>query len=205
MSVTPETLLREARGKGLFAIRHVAFEASRELTPEQSLELAEVLFTIPDPHGAVLSTFLAGHVSPILPAALRFLRQTPATHPNMVVQEALARSLDHYCLNRGYERAYAVLTEWARDSNENVRRASVEAPRPWMKKKYFEANPKKVLDFLTNFRGEPSLLVRYSLGNAVAEMCNHMPALAASPIVHEFGVFGAHAKALKQVGLRESK
>src|ERR1041384_66774 len=108
MSVTPESLLQASHGKGLFSLRHLAFEASRELTPEQSLDLARALFASPDPHGPTLATLLAGHVSYILPAALSFLRSNPPTHPNMVVQDALAKALDHYCLNRGYERAFPV-------------------------------------------------------------------------------------------------
>src|SRR5438046_3338568 len=115
MSVTPESLLHSAVGKGLFGMRHLAFEASRELTPEQSLQLAQALFSSEDPHGAVLGTLLAGHVSYLLPKALAFLKQVPPAHPNMIVQDALAKSLDHYCLNRGYERGLTTLMEWGKD------------------------------------------------------------------------------------------
>src|SRR4051812_6341947 len=148
MEYTPESMLLAARGKSAFNLRHLAFETSRGLAPEQSLHLAQALYGDPDPHGPMLAAFLAGHVSYILPSAMQFLRGSVSQNPSMLVQDALARSLDHFCLNRGYERALPVLIDWSKDPGEFVRRAAVEAPRPWMKKDYFKTRPHEVLRFL---------------------------------------------------------
>jgi hypothetical protein len=194
MEYTPEGILLAARGKSAFNLRHLAFETSRGLTPEQSFHLAQALYGNPDPHGPVLAAFLAGHVSYILPAALQFLKTSLPQNATPLVQEALARSLDHYCLNRGYERALPVLTEWSRDANEVVRRTAVEAPRPWMKKDYFKANPHAVLTFLDGLKNEESPLVRYSLSNAVGEMVRDHPAFASNALIGGFGAYGSHRK-----------
>jgi 3-methyladenine DNA glycosylase AlkC len=190
MEYSPESLLKSSHGKGIQGLRHLAFETSRGLSPEQSFNLSRALYADPDPYGAILATFLAGHVSYVLPEALQFLRGTVPQHPNMVVQDALARSLDHYCLNRGYDRALPILTEWSRDPSEFVRRASVEAPRPWMRKDYFKSNPRAVLSFLDGLKSESNPLVRFSLSNAVGEMVRDHPEFASNNLISSFGAYG---------------
>lgn len=170
MAISVEQVLEQVRGKSIRSMRHLCFETSRSLQPQDSFELARRLFLDPDPHGAMAGTLIAGHVSYLLPDALKFLREQSAAHGDVRVQDCLARAFDHYCLNRGYERALSVMQDWAQDESENVRRACVEAPRPWAQKEYFAANLQVALDFLTAMRSDASGTVRFSVGRALAEI-----------------------------------
>jgi 3-methyladenine DNA glycosylase AlkC len=158
-------------------MRAICFELSRTLQPASALELAQRLMPNPDVHGAMAATLIAGHVSYLLPEALNLLRTQSATHSDIRVQECLARGFDHYCLNRGYERALPIMEEWAKDANENVRRTVVEAPRPWTKKEYFAANPKVAFNFVGSMKDDASGTVRFSVGRALSEMGEDFPDL----------------------------
>jgi 3-methyladenine DNA glycosylase AlkC len=158
-------------------MRAICFELSRSLQPASALELAQRLMPNPDVHGAMAATLIAGHVSYLLPEALQLLRTQSASNADIRVQECLARGFDHYCLNKGYERALPVMEEWAKDANENVRRAVVEAPRPWAKKEYFAANPKVAFSFLASMNADASGAVRFSVGRALSEMGEEFPEL----------------------------
>lgn len=156
-------------------MRAVCYETSRSLAPDQALELARRLFPNPDLHGAMAGALLAGHVSYLVPAALEFLRLDVAKHTDVRVQDCLARGLDHFCLNRGYEQALVTLEEWARDPNDSVRRAVVEAPRVWTRRDYFKTRPKTAVAFVSSMKADNSGTVRFSVGRALAEMGEDFP------------------------------
>jgi 3-methyladenine DNA glycosylase AlkC len=177
MPITPDQLIEQVRGKSLRSMRHICFETSRDLVPEDSLKLATALFSHSDPHGPMAATLIAGHVSYLLPAALAFLREKSAASPDSRVHDCLARALDHYCLNRGYERAMSVLQDWAKDPSEVVRRSAAEAPRPWARKEYFAAKPQEAIDFLAAMKNDASGNVRFSAGRALAEVSEVFPDL----------------------------
>ena len=177
MAITIDSVLEAVRGKSIRSMRSICFETSRTLPPAQAFELALRLYPNPDVHGAMAATLLAGHVSYLIPDALSFLRNTVAKHADVRVQDCLARAFDHYCLNRGFERALVTMEEWAQDPNENVRRACVEAPRPWTKKEYFQANPKVALAFVASMKADASGTVRFSVGRALSEMGEDFPDL----------------------------
>jgi len=175
--VTPDGVLAEIQGKGIHSIRHIIFDLSRQLAPEQALALARVLYQKPDVHGAMAAALLAGHVSYVLPEALRFLRETVALHPHLKVQDCLAKGLDHWLLNVGFERGMKELKEWGRDPHEFARRAAVEAPRPWTRRDYFKTRPKEAIAFVAGFKADPSPYVRFSVGAAIGEMSKDQPEL----------------------------
>src|SRR5882762_5016629 len=112
MAISADQLLEEVRGKSLRSMRHICFETSRDLKPEDAFHLAQSLLFNPDVHGAMAATLLAGHVSYIFPEALAFLREKCSMNMDVRVQDCLARAFDHYCLNRNYERAMPVMQEW---------------------------------------------------------------------------------------------
>ncbi len=175
MAITPELLLELIKGKGIRSMRHLCFETSRDLTPEDSMALAKSLIGNADVHGAMAATLLAGHISYVIPEALEFLKLQCALQDDIRVQDCLARAFDHFCLNRSYERAMPVMEEWARDENEIVRRAVVEAPRPWNKKEYFMAKPAEAIRFLSDRKNDASGQVRFSAGRALAEVSEDFP------------------------------
>ena len=158
-------------------MRAVCFETSRSLVPEQALELAYRLLPNPDVHGAMAAALISGHVSYILPQALDFLRKEVPKNTDVRVQDCLARGFDHFCLNRGYERALETMEEWAKDPNDAVRRAVVEAPRVWTRKDYFKARPKVAIAFVASMKADNSGTVRFSVGRALAEMSEDFPEL----------------------------
>jgi 3-methyladenine DNA glycosylase AlkC len=174
-AITPDGVLDEVRGKGILAIRRILFDLSRHLSPEQSLSLAQVLYQNPDVHGPMAAALLAGHVSYILPEAMRFLKDTVALHPQLKVQDCLSKAFDHYCLNLGFERAMPEMRLWAQDPKEFVRRAVIEAPRPWTKKDYFKARPQEAVSFIAALKGDPSPYVRFSAGVALSEISQEFP------------------------------
>jgi 3-methyladenine DNA glycosylase AlkC len=177
MVISPEQLIEQVRGKSLRSMRHLCFETSRDLKPEDAFALAKQLLFNPDIHGAMAATLLAGHVSYILPEALAFLREKCSLNTDVRVQDCLARGFDHFCLNRGYDRAMPVMQDWGKDANEIVRRAAVEAPRPWSRKDYFAARPELAIEFLTKFKNDSSGNVRFSAGRALAEVAEDFPDL----------------------------
>lgn len=146
------------------------------MEPVQAFALAQSLYPNPDPFGAMAATLLAGHVSYLLPQALLFLKEKSAIHEDSRVQDCLARALDHYLLNRGYDRAAAVMQAWARDPNENCRKAVVEAPRAWGQKEYFKAHPDIAFAFLGAMKADTRPAVRFSVGRALAELGVDFPA-----------------------------
>src|SRR5260221_11460941 len=105
MVITPDQLIEQVRGKSLRSMRHICFECSRDLKPEDAFKLAKQVHGNPDIHGAMAGTLLAGHVSYILPEALAFIRDVCSQNADVRVQDCLARAFVHYCLNRIYERA----------------------------------------------------------------------------------------------------
>ena len=201
MAISVDQVLESVRGKSVRSMRAICFETSRSLQPATAVELAQRLFPNPDVHGAMAATLIAGHVSYLLPEALNFLRNQSAKHADIRVQECLARGFDHYCLNKGYERALTMMEDWAKDPNENVRRAVIEAPRPWTKKEYFAANPKIALLFVGSMKADPSGTVRFSVGRALSEMGDDFPDL----LLAELKTWNLHFPPVKHTYMFASK
>jgi 3-methyladenine DNA glycosylase AlkC len=177
MAITPDQLIEQVRGKSLKSMRHFCFDTSRGLKPEDALLLAQALLQRDDIHAAMAGTLIAGHISYVLPEALRFLREKCGAQSDLRVQDALARAFDHYCLNRNYERAMPVMEEWGKDPNPHVRRAAIEAPRPWSRKDYFSSRPELAIRFTSNFKSDSDSTVRFSAGRALAEISEDFPEL----------------------------
>ena len=201
MAITVDQILEAVKGKSVRSMRAICFETSRTLQPADAFELAKRLMPNPDTHGAMAATLIAGHISYLIPEALNMLRTQSATNQDIRVQECLARGFDHYCLNRGYERALSTMEEWAKDPNENVRRAVVEAPRPWTKKEYFAANPKVAFIFVSSMKSDPSGTVRYSVGRALSEMGEDFPDM----LLAELKTWNLHHPPVKHTYMFASK
>jgi len=182
-------------------MRSICFETSRSLAPDQAFELAKRLYANADVHGAMASALISGHVSYLLPQALDFLRQEVARHQDVRVQDCLARGFDHYCLNRGYERALVTMEDWAKDSNDSVRRAVIEAPRVWTQKDYFKANAKVAFAFVASMKADASGTVRFSVGRALSEMGEDFPEL----LMAELKTWNLHYPPVKHTYMFASK
>ena len=151
--------------------------------------------------GLMVATLLAGHISYVLPLALLFLRVKCAASTDVRVQDCLARAFDHYCLNRNYERAAPVMLEWSKDPNENVRRAAVEAPRPWTRKDYYSTRPELAIQFLGGMKSDPSGNVRFSVGRALAEVSEDFPDL----VLKELKTWNLHHPPVKHTYMFAAK
>lgn len=202
MTLTAEQLLVKLRGKSLRSMRHLCFEASRAINPEAALKLAQELFSKADPHGPLAAMLIAGHVSYLLPQALAFLREKCAFSNETTSQDCLARAFDHYCLNRGYQNALPVMKSWAKDSNPNLRRAVLEAPRPWSRKEIFAKHPELAIRFISSMKTDESSSVRLSAGRALAEVSVDFPDLVlkelkswnlkSAPVKHTYSFAAKH-------------
>lgn len=201
MPISADQLIETVRGKSLRSMRHICFETSRDLKPEDAYKLAQSLLPNPDVHGAMAATLIAGHVSYILPDALSFLREKCSLNTDVRVQDCLARAFDHYCLNRNYERAMPVMQDWGKDANEIVRRAAVEGPRPWVRKDYFSSRPELALEFLSKFKNDVSGNVRFSAGRAIAEISEDFPDL----VMKELKTWNLHHPPVKHTYMFASK
>lgn len=202
MPITAEQLLVKLRGKSLRTMRHICFEASREINPESALKLAQELFAKVDPHGPLAAMLIAGHVSYLLPQALAFLREKCAFSNEAAAQDCLARAFDHYCLNRGYDHALPILRSWSKDPNPNLRRAALEAPRPWSRKEVFARHPDMAIKFISTLKSDESASVRLSAGRALAEVSVDFPELVlkelktwnlkSAPVKHTYSFAARH-------------
>jgi 3-methyladenine DNA glycosylase AlkC len=201
MLITPDQLLEQVRGKSLRSMRHICFETSRDLKPEDAMKLAETLLPNPDIHGLMAATLIAGHISYVLPQALAFLREKCSGGTDVRTQDCLAKAFDHYCLNRNYERALPVMESWAKDPNENVRRAAIEAPRPWSRKEYFAAHPDQAIQFLGAMKNDASGNVRFSAGRALAEVSEDFPDL----VLKELKTWNLHHPPVKHTYMFAAK
>jgi tetratricopeptide (TPR) repeat protein len=102
--------------------------------------------------------------------ALSFLKNTVSLNPSWQVQEFLAMAFDVYCKKNGYEGSLETITEWLNDANQNVKRAVIEGLRVWTKRTYFDRNPKAAIDIISKYKGDESVYVRKSVGNALKDI-----------------------------------
>jgi len=201
VAINVDSLLQAIHGKSIHSMRAICFETSRTLDPDQAFGLAKELLPNPDVHGAMAAALLAGHVSYLRAEALEFLRRDVAKTTDVRVQDCLARGFDHFCLNRGYELALVTMEEWAKDPNDVVRRAVVEAPRVWTKKDYFKLHPKVAVAFVSSMKADSSGSVRFSVGRALAEMGEDFPDL----LMAELKTWNLHFTPVKHTYMFASK
>lgn len=83
-------------------------------------------------------------------------------------------------LRRDLPRALAIMTEWARDEGEHVRRLASEGSRPrlpWsFRLEALVADPSPTTPILERLRDDPSLYVRKSVGNHLNDIAKDHPA-----------------------------
>ncbi len=88
------------------------------------------------------------------------------------------------------DRTFALLREWARDSNAHVRRLVSEGTRlrlPWaMRVDWLDRNPRRVLELLELLQDDPTTLVRRSVANNLNDLGKVHPKLL-------FAICGRHS------------
>jgi 3-methyladenine DNA glycosylase AlkD len=155
---------------GFLDIQKVANEVVDELCAEESLCIAEQLFTSEIYQARSLATFIFGTFAANSKDALRFLKRRVSKDNDWRVQEILAKAFDRYCSDVGYEKALPVIKEWLADSSPNVRRAVIEGLRIWTNRDYFNNHPEAAVNLLSQFRSDESEYVRKSVGNALRDI-----------------------------------
>jgi hypothetical protein len=93
------------------------------------------------------------------------------------------------------------MESWAKDPNENVRRAAVKAPRPWTRKEYFAAHPEAAIQFLGAMKNDASGNVRFSAGRALAEVSEDFPDL----VLKELKTWNLHHPPVKHTYMFAAK
>jgi 3-methyladenine DNA glycosylase AlkC len=127
--------------------------------------------------------------------SLSFLKNTVSLNPSWQVQEFLAMAFDVYCKKNGYEESLETITEWLNDVNPNVRRAVIEGLRVWTKRTYFDRNPRAAIDIISKYKGDESVYVRKSVGNALKDISKtHLDLVQA-----ELSTWKLETKEVKQV------
>ena len=125
----------------------------------------------------MLGVYIMGIISYKHKIAFTFLKNNVSINPSWQVQEFLAMAFDNYCNHKGYEKSLKTITEWLNCKNENNRRAVIEGLRIWTKRPYFEDNPGKAIEIISEYKTDESEYVRKSVGNALKDISKEYPVL----------------------------
>ena len=140
------------------------------------------------------SVFLFGYLSDDS-EILTFMRDEVSKDDNWRVQEVLAKAIDEYCKNKGYENAIPVIDEWLRSDNPNTRRAVTEGLRIWTSRPYFRENPQEAIKRLAVLKEDASEYVRKSVGNVLRDTSRKFPEM----ISEELKTWKLETKEIEQV------
>ena len=132
---------------------------------------------------------------------LTFMRDEVSKDDNWRLQEVLAKAIDEYCKNKGYENSIPVIDEWLRSDNPNTRRAVTEGLRIWTSKPYFKENPQEAIKRLAPLKEDSSEYVRKSVGNALRDIGKKFPEL----IKEELDSWDVKSKEIQKVYKLASK
>ena len=168
----PENLVQRVRKTqhGFLDIRKAADEVVREWPVEENLRIARELFASETYQARSLATFIFGRLAAVSNEAFAFLKYQVSRDRDWRVQEILAKSLDRYCADIGYEQALPVIREWLSDASPNVRRAVTEGLRIWTNRLFFCDQPETAIQLLRRLRNDESEYVRKSVGNALRDI-----------------------------------
>lgn len=125
----------------------------------------------------MLGTYILGALAPENPAAMTILETQVAMDQNWRVQEMLAKAFDNFCQKNGYEKSLPMIRKWLGSKNENVKRAVVEGLRIWTGRPYFDENPAKAIELISQHKTDESLYLRKSVGNALRDISKKHAAL----------------------------
>jgi 3-methyladenine DNA glycosylase AlkD len=152
--------------------KHIV-EAGNELLKDSKIDHFKVAIDLlgeESYQARMLATHIFGQLAPTDHQALDKLETVIARDENWRVQEMLAKALDHYCGQIGYEKSLPEIKKWLSDDNPNVRRAVTEGLRIWTSRPFYKQNPGIAIQLISQNRGEESEYLRKSVGNALRDI-----------------------------------
>lgn len=156
---------------GVAAIRAAADDLARGKTGAEVVALAQTLFGHSATSVRLAAVYLLGRrAAESGPGVLEYLRRHVAPDPDWRVQEMLAKAVDQYCRDMGYQAALPFIDEWLAGEQPNCRRAVTEGLRVWTKRPYFDAHPGEAISRLQRLQNDPSAYVRTSVRNALRDI-----------------------------------
>lgn len=118
----------------------------------------------------MLGVYLLGELSINNPKALEILEAEVVEDGNWRVQEMLAKAIDRYCAQKGYEKSLPDIKNWLSSSNTNLKRAVIEGLRIWTNRPYFKEHPNVAIDLISQHKADESEYLRKSVGNALRDI-----------------------------------
>ena len=155
---------------GFKDIQKTADEVVAAHPAKESLRVAKQLFPSEIYQARSLATFIFGSLAANSNESLEWLKLRVSQDSDWRVQEILAKALDKYCADIGYQQALPVIKEWLADPSPNVRRAVTEGLRIWTGRPYFREHPDIAIQVLSQLRDDKSEYVRKSVGNALRDI-----------------------------------
>lgn len=159
--------------------KHIVEAGDRLLSDPSSdhLAMARNLLSEAPYQARMLGTYLLGELSATEPEALQLLTTSVVNDDNWRVQEMLAKALDAYCRNTGYEAALPNIRHWLKDDRPNLKRAVIEGLRIWTGRPYFQTHPEVAIALIAEHRANESEYLRKSVGNALRDIRRKFPEL----------------------------
>jgi len=152
--------------------KHIV-EAGEKLLADdqlQHLQIAGGLINHKTYQARMLGVHILGRLSAGNAAALTLLKTNVVNDANWRVQEMLAKAIDQYCKDTGYENALPEIKLWLSNRHHNLNRAAVEGLRIWTGRPYFKTNPQVAIKLIAKLRSHDSEYVRKSVGNALRDI-----------------------------------
>lgn len=166
-----ENILKELRNIE-HGFKHIE-QAGNVILDQQGVDnfnIAKELLKDESYQGRMLGTFLLGHLAVTNSNAFDLLISDVANDSNWRVQEMLAKAIDYYCSQLGYESSLPVISAWLKAENPNLNRAVVEGLRIWTARPYFNKHPQIAIGMIAGLKDHKSEYVRKSVGNALRDI-----------------------------------
>lgn len=159
-------------GQTEHGFKHIVEAGEKLLANDQlpHLQIAGRLINHETYQARMLGTHMLGRLSANNGAALTLLKTNVVNDANWRVQEMLAKAIDQYCKDIGYEHALPEIKLWLGDRHHNLNRAVVEGLRIWTSRPYFKTNPQVAIRLIGKLKTNNSEYVRKSVGNALRDI-----------------------------------
>ena len=163
-------------------VRTLAEGMSKDISIEESMQLAHTLFLQQEPAVKMVAVYIFGILAAQTEDALLFLKEDVSKEQDWRVQEILAQAFDRYCADVGYEQALPTIKAWLNDERANVKRAVSEGLRIWTTRAYFKDHPQVAIQLLSMLKDDESEYVRKSAGNAIRDISRKHKTLVAEEL-----------------------
>lgn len=130
----------------------------------------------------MLGVYMLGELSAKEERALKILETKVVKDDNWRVQEMLAKAIDRYCQQKGYEQSLPEIRRWLVTDNSNMKRAVVEGLRIWTSRPYFKEHPDIAIGLISQHKADESEYLRKSVGNALRDISKKHPDLVDTEI-----------------------